>query len=264
MNSKAAALETFVPPGTVTPSAGVVTYEGVKESVSIYVESDGTVIMQGTSYRRLKGNGSYNLDRFRGNLLPDHLSLEGVYADTAGRGGRWRFTKALPVASQLASQDTVVAPDLSHIDPAYRAMVQDWLQRNPAFGQPAVMSDCSVCQKGGLYPDWGREDKSAYWDNKHPFYVVGDFNKDGQTDVAIESKHGDLVIFNGPLHVGTNGQFVANLMCAGATGLGQCNSGSGASYLYYRADKNMFICGSFGTEVTCSVRASGDSYLFHP
>src|ERR1035441_2755925 len=172
MSSRAAVLETFVAPGTTTPS-GVVTYEGVKESVNIYVESDGSVFMQGTSYRRLKGKGTYNLDRFRGKLLPERISMEGVYADTAGRGGQWKFSRANPVKAQSVARNDAPPSDVSHIDPAYRAAIQDWLQRNPVFGRPAVMSDCSMCQGGRLPQDWG-------WDNKHPYYAAGDFNKDGQ------------------------------------------------------------------------------------
>ena len=94
-----------MPPGMITPS-GVVTYGGVKETVNIFVESDGAVFMQGISYRRLKGKGRFNLDGFRGRLLRDRLSIEGVYSDTAGRGGQWKFTKANPISDQSPPQRT--------------------------------------------------------------------------------------------------------------------------------------------------------------
>ena len=151
--------------------------------------------------------------------------------------------------------------ELSHVDAAYREMIKGWLKRNRRFGALATMADCTVCKRGEA---WGAAKGEDFWDNKHPYYAVGDFNKDGQTDVAIVSKTGDLVIFNGPLRVDSNGQWVGNIVCGRATGMGQCGSDASGSYLYYKAQKDMFICGSYGTEVSCSVKPSGDGYLFHP
>jgi hypothetical protein len=40
---------------------------------------------------------------------------------------------------------------------------------------------------------------------------VGDFNHDGLTDVAVVSKRGDLVVFNGPDPTDGNASFTAKL-----------------------------------------------------
>lgn len=151
--------------------------------------------------------------------------------------------------------------ELSHVDAAYREMIKGWLKRNRGFGTLATMADCKVCKMGMA---WGAAKGEDYWDNKHPYYAVGDFNKDGQTDVAIVSRHGDLVIFNGPLRDDSNGQWVGNIVCGRGNGMGQCNIEATGSYIYYKAQKDTFICGSYATEVTCSVRASGNGYIFHP
>jgi TonB family protein len=120
--------------------------------------------------------------------------------------------------------------DVSHLDLEYRPVVQDWFQRNPEFRGPAVMSDCSWCKGGRLPVDWSS-------DNKHPYYAAGDFNKDSQTDVAVVSKRGDLVIFNGPLRVGMNATFVAPYV--GTFG--------GNEYIYY--NKNVLIYGPYASDV---------------
>lgn len=150
--------------------------------------------------------------------------------------------------------------ELSHVDAAHRETIKGWLKRNRGFTL-ATMADCTVCNRGEA---WGAAKGEDFWDNKHPYYAVGDFNKDGQTDVAIVSKHGDLVIFNGPLRGDSNGQWVGNIVCGLATGMGQCKPDASGSYLYYKAQKDIFICGSYGTEVSCSVKPNGDRYLFHP
>jgi curved DNA-binding protein CbpA len=146
--------------------------------------------------------------------------------------------------------------DLDHVAPAYRQMVSTWLQSTPAFGRPAQLSDCSVCEGGNLPADWG-------WENRHPFYAVGDFNRDGLVDLAIVSQHGDLAMFEGPLKVGTGARFVGNIVCGRATEFGQCTVENRSSYIYYSSERNQFICGGYATETTCSMRSTGHEFVFY-
>jgi hypothetical protein len=94
--------------------------------------------------------------------------------------------------------------DVSHVDPAYRSLVQNWFKRHPEFRGPALMADCAPCRDGRLPQGWDAE-------NQHPYYAIGDFNHDGQKDLAVVSRRGDLIIFNGPLRSTGDATFIASI-----------------------------------------------------
>ncbi len=72
---------------------GSITYEGVKETLAPEIRSDGTVVLQGTAYRRLSGSGSFALDTFVARLSPDQRSMSGTYRDQGGKSGVWSVIK---------------------------------------------------------------------------------------------------------------------------------------------------------------------------
>ncbi len=91
--------------------SGEIEYGGVEEKLSVEAKYLGRriyVTLKGTSYKRLKGNGNFNLDTFKGRLSGDGFVIKGVYRDTAGRGGSWivsrarrLFVKTVPENSQI-------------------------------------------------------------------------------------------------------------------------------------------------------------------
>jgi hypothetical protein len=76
---------------------GRMTYQGVIEDLAVTVRDDGTVVLMGKSYRRLKGNGSFALDTFDGRLSPDGQQLAGSYVDSRGNRGRWAVARTSSV-----------------------------------------------------------------------------------------------------------------------------------------------------------------------
>ena len=76
--------------------SGKMEYQGVEEKLSIKLKNtDGKVviILKGTSYKRLKGKGRFNLDTFYATLLSGGDILKGNYVDTAKKRGRWSVSK---------------------------------------------------------------------------------------------------------------------------------------------------------------------------
>jgi len=68
---------------------GTIYYKGVKENLQGEIQGSNLVILRGTSYKRLKGRGLFNLDKFEGNITPDSKSMRGNYTDAIGHGGYW-------------------------------------------------------------------------------------------------------------------------------------------------------------------------------
>ncbi|MCL4479578.1 MAG: PEGA domain-containing protein [Deltaproteobacteria bacterium] len=72
---------------------GDIYYQGVKENLQGQIQGNSRIILRGTSYKRLKGRGWFNLDTFNGNITSDFKSIRGNYTDTAGHSGYWFAAK---------------------------------------------------------------------------------------------------------------------------------------------------------------------------
>jgi hypothetical protein len=92
----------------------------------------------------------------------------------------------------------------ANLQPPYQQVVQIWLKKHPGY-RLAVDSDCGECtdqiQSVQQEMSEGGKGVSEY----HPYTVVGDFNSDGQTDLAIvvvapinSAKRFKILVFNGP------------------------------------------------------------------
>jgi hypothetical protein len=102
--------------------------------------------------------------------LPHAFRKEIVqFLDTRGAG--------IPLAQCESLSIPVMLPDTpSYMHSEHRLVLANWLLRNPKF-RPAVTADCH-CD----------EDLPAIrrsYDNELPYYVSGDFNRDGYTDFAV-------------------------------------------------------------------------------
>ena len=92
VGSDRAVLQIVASPGS-TIMSGTLKYDDFVEDLSIYVRPGGSVVMQATNLRRLKGKRSFALGTFQGTLTPDKLTLEGVYSLPTGMRGRWRLVR---------------------------------------------------------------------------------------------------------------------------------------------------------------------------
>lgn len=71
---------------------GRITYSGVREELSVEVNTDCSFVLRGTSFRRLSGRGTFALDTFSGRLSSDSRSITGTYVDAANNRGQWSAT----------------------------------------------------------------------------------------------------------------------------------------------------------------------------
>jgi hypothetical protein len=111
------------------------------------------------------------------------------------------MTPTLLLTALLSIAATPAAPTLQ---PAHQQVVDSWLQSHPDY-RVAKESDCGECseQIQALRRGMGGAWKAA--PNYQPYSVVGDFNGDGQKDLAIvviapltASKRFQILVFNGP------------------------------------------------------------------
>jgi serine/threonine protein kinase len=74
-----------------SPTVAVITYGGIRESLSVETSADGQIVFRGTAYQRVGagGFGSFSLDTFHGRLSPDRQSISGTWTDAGRRSGRW-------------------------------------------------------------------------------------------------------------------------------------------------------------------------------
>ncbi len=95
-------------------------------------------------------------------------------------------------------------PTVSKLQPTHQQVVDSWLQNHPGY-RLAQESDCGECteQIQAIRRGMGGAWKAV--PNYKPYSVVGDFNGDGQKDLAIvvitpftAAKRFQLLIFNGP------------------------------------------------------------------
>ena len=76
--------------------SGKMVYYGVEEELLVdFKEKDGQVfvVLKGTSYKKLKGKGRFNLDTFYGTLSTDGHSIRGKYVDAGRKKGKWSVSK---------------------------------------------------------------------------------------------------------------------------------------------------------------------------
>jgi hypothetical protein len=73
--------------------AGRITYQGVVEELAVSTKDGGAIVLVGKSYRRFKGNGSFALDTFFGQLSVDGQRMQGPYVDSAGKRGQWSLAR---------------------------------------------------------------------------------------------------------------------------------------------------------------------------
>ena len=85
----------------------------------------------------------------------------------------------------------------AHLRGQHRELLNAWLEKKPAF-RLAMETDCqNTIGLAATRQEYG----AAY----HPYYAVGDFNRDGQEDFAValidrqrHSRKFAIAIFNGP------------------------------------------------------------------
>ncbi|MFA5991634.1 MAG: hypothetical protein WC794_05335, partial [Candidatus Doudnabacteria bacterium] len=117
---------------------------------------------------------------------------EGSENPTASSDFESTLSPVLPVTPDVMDED------LSHVNGEHRPMVQGWLNAHSQW-RLATVADCKC--------DTYLPAIQKYFYNEHPYYVVGDFNRDRQRDVAVMAVNKtsgsiELVVFTGPLHDG--------------------------------------------------------------
>jgi hypothetical protein len=114
-----------------------------------------------------------------------------------------------PTPSTQQDKKPEAWPIPAYVLPEHKAILQDWLRRNPKF-RVATEADCQCADD---LPEIRRQ-----YDNDHPYYVTGDFNRDGRRDFAVvmidtSKNHANdfnaaVVVFNGPLYTGMRPAFL--------------------------------------------------------
>jgi hypothetical protein len=143
--------------------------------------------------------------------------------------------------------------DGTHLQRRHRAALQKWLVRRPEL-RLATEADCM--NKVGLAS--AREENGTLY---HPYYVVGDFNKDVNDDFAValidkrkrEWRY-SIAIFNGQ----ANGDFVPAYFDGGFD-----LSDGGLFYMGYgRGDR--LAAGVFASDQCFGFQVSGKGYVKYP
>lgn len=96
---------------------GHVTYRNVREDLAVSVNPDGSVVLAGTGYQRLGGEGVFSLDTFYGQLSPDGQRLQGLRVDEAQSRGQWNVTRVTPGEAPITGQESLV--DSSPVEPSF-------------------------------------------------------------------------------------------------------------------------------------------------
>ena len=97
-------------PSTAGEWRGNVTYRNVREELAISVKQDGSIVLVGTGYQYLSGEGVFSLDTFYGQLSANGQRLQGLRIDAAQSRGQWSVTKVrtgeLAIEEQLGQSPT--------------------------------------------------------------------------------------------------------------------------------------------------------------
>ena len=94
--------------------AGSMRYLGVVEELDVIANNDGSVTLKGTSFQRISGNGSFQLDTFSGVLTPDRQRMSGTYVDTAGNRGQWNVARVPGSSAQKPRVGEDATPPANH------------------------------------------------------------------------------------------------------------------------------------------------------
>lgn len=134
---------------------------------------------------------------------------------------------------------------LRYIQPEHKAILEKWLRRQPQL-RVAIEADCKNRQ--GLM-----DARLEHGENYHPYYAVGDFNRDGREDFAVvliskqrRARNFSIAIFNGPF-TGTP------VFYTGGVDLS-------AGGLVFRAD-NRLVAGVFQTDDCVVLKPKGRGYV---
>jgi hypothetical protein len=69
------------------------TYDGVMENLSVLVQDDGTIVLNGRSYEPQSRSVAFPLSTFYGQLSDDGSRMQGLRIDASGRRESWRIVK---------------------------------------------------------------------------------------------------------------------------------------------------------------------------
>lgn len=97
-----------------TALAGSMRYLGVVEELDVIANNDGSVTLKGTSFQRISGSGSFQLDTFSGVLTPDRQRMSGTYVDTAGNRGQWNVARVPGSSAQKSRVGEDATPPANH------------------------------------------------------------------------------------------------------------------------------------------------------
>jgi len=141
----------------------------------------------------------------------------------------------------------------SHIRPEHRTVLARWLKNQPGL-RLATEADCVDMESlEGYRKDWGK--------GFHPYYSIGDFNRDGKEDFAVllidlkkEEDHGfAIAIFNALFE----GKSAPNYFERGYTDIGHC-------YIVFNrvAERRLYL-GMFESDYYCvTFYPKGGGYVF--
>src|SRR5262249_19711559 len=141
----------------------------------------------------------------------------------------------------------------SHIRPEHRTVLARWLKNQPGL-RLATETDCTDKESlEGYRKDWGK--------GFHPYYSIGDFNRDGKEDFAVllidlkkEEDHGfAIAIFNAPF----DGKTDPNYFERGYIDIGRCYIG------FNQIVKRRLYLGMFESDFYCvTFYPKGSGYVF--
>jgi len=74
-------------------------YHGVIEELTVSVEDDGTVVLNGQSYEAQSADVLFSLSTFYGEVSSDGNHLQGLRIDASGNRDSWRLVRSKPVVN---------------------------------------------------------------------------------------------------------------------------------------------------------------------
>jgi curved DNA-binding protein CbpA len=77
------------------PSTAMISFAGVRETLTVHADESGEIIFQGTVYKRISSGPpkSVSLGIFRGRLSTDLRTIRGTWSDQGRRSGPWVMTR---------------------------------------------------------------------------------------------------------------------------------------------------------------------------
>lgn len=163
-------------------------YTGIAEDLAVRINTDGSLTLTGTGYRREAGVGPFALDALSGGLSRDGRHLRGSLIDGDGRNGQWSLTKikgdpasaiikVLDVDSAITHWHGTIGKAAASIDIFPRTPTGEWLAKGIYYG---VVEDLELLvQDDGTLMFSG---KSYQLQSEAPFALstfYGKLSKDG-------------------------------------------------------------------------------------